>query len=178
MCRTSNMPTHGNVVDHVPVLTTTALHQCRATRRLELASRAAAQEMPGLGRPAENQHPHEEGKHLWLYGVLCSQKFVRASPGRRRDLHRCSLQVRKCDLASGPPVRANVCVQRRRQASAATQCWTKPLRGERQGVEPDSKCNLVPSSEGLFQTNEEVTPRWKHCLKRNSSRTTRGTCST
>ena len=41
--------------------------------------------------------------------------------------------------------------------------WTKPLRGEHDAAEPDSKCDLTPSSEGPFPTNDEVTPRWKHC---------------
>ena len=60
-------------------------------------------------------------------------------------------------------------------ASAPLAGWTKPLRGERHSVELDSKWCLAPSSDGLFQTNNEVTRRWKHWQKQASSRTTRGT---
>jgi hypothetical protein len=50
--------------------------------------------------------------------------------------------------------------------------WTKPLRGEIDGAERDSECHLAPSSEGLFETNDEVTRRWKRRQKQDSSRAT------
>ena len=65
--------------------------------------------------------------------------------------------------ARGPSVRRERC---------QPPGWTKPLRGEIHNVEPDSKCDLAPSPEGLFQTNNEVTRRWKRCQTKHSSRTT------